>query len=174
MGTLKKEGENKMFEPDYRNIVKAAMNQQAVRLPLYEHNVSINKIGEIEGVDMESLYKGDENDIHEFFRIYCNFFRIHGYDTVTFEQCIGQIMPGSGALGDSRVVPVIQDEDDFKNYPWEEIPKLYFKEYSKYFRILREEMPAGMMAVGGPGQRDLRVCPGSDRISGTLLYRGRR
>ena len=140
-----------MFEPDYRNIVKAAMNQEADRLPLYEHNVSMNKIGEIVGVDMQALYNGDEKDLHEFFRIYCNFFKDHGYDVVTFEQCIGDIMPGGGALGDSRIVPVIQDEDDFKKYPWEEIPEIYFREFSKYFRILREEMPEGMKAIGGPG-----------------------
>lgn len=140
-----------MFEPDYKNIVKAAMNQEADRLPLYEHNVSIRKIGEIENVDMESLYQGDERDIHEFFRRYCGFFREYGYDAVTFEECIGDIMPGGGALGDSRIVPVIQDADDFRNYPWDEIPEIFFRKYSKYFHALRDEMPKGMKAVGGPG-----------------------
>lgn len=140
-----------MFQPDYRNIVKSARNIEVERLPLYEHNVSYEKIGEITGVDMMSLYKGDDKDLHEFFRVYCNFFKDHGYDVVTFEQCIGQIMPGAGALGDSRVVPVIQDEDDFKKYPWEDIPELYFKEYSRYFQALRDEMPEGMKAIGGVG-----------------------
>lgn len=87
-----------MFEPDYRNIVKAALNQETARIPLYEHNVSMNKIGEIKDVDMQALYRGDEKDIHEFFRVYCNFFKEQGYDVVTFEQCIGLIMPGAGAL----------------------------------------------------------------------------
>lgn len=140
-----------MFQPDYRNIVKSARNIEAERLPLYEHNVSCQKIGEIKGVDMMSLYQGDDKDLHEFFHVYCNFFKEYGYDVVTFEQCIGQIMPGAGALGDSRVVPVIQEEDDFKNYPWEEIPEIYFKEYSRYFRALRDEMPEGMKAIGGVG-----------------------
>ena len=140
-----------MFEPDYRNIVNAARNKEAARLPLYEHNVSMNKIGEIKGVDMQSLFQGDDMDIHEFFRIYCGFFEEYGYDVVTFEQCIGLVMPGAGALGDSRVTPVIQDEDDFRAYPWDEIPELYFNEYSKYFRALRDEMPEGMKAIGGVG-----------------------
>lgn len=140
-----------MFQPDYRNIVKSARNIEVERLPLYEHNVSYEKIGEIMGVDMMSLYNGDDKDLHEFFRVYCNFFKVYGYDVVTFEQCIGQIMPGSGALGDSRVVPVIQDEDDFKKYPWEDIPELYFKEFSRYFQALRDEMPEGMKAIGGVG-----------------------
>lgn len=140
-----------MFQPDYRNIVKSARNVEAERLPLYEHNVSFLKIGEVQGVDMMSLYEGDDRDLHEFFRVYCNFFKEYGYDVVTFEQCIGQIMPGAGALGDSRIVPVIQDEDDFKKYPWEEIPELYFEKYSRYFRALRDEMPEGMKAIGGVG-----------------------
>lgn len=140
-----------MFQPDYRNIVKSARNIEVERLPLYEHNVSYEKIGEIMGVDMMSLYNGDDKDIHEFFRVYCKFFKEHGYDVVTFEQCIGMIMPGAGALGDSRVIPVIQDEDDFKKYPWEDIPELYFKEYSRYFQALRDEMPEGMKAIGGVG-----------------------
>lgn len=67
-----------MFEPDYRNILDSAKNKQAKRLPLYEHNVSFEKIGEIKGVDMMALYNGDEKDIHEFFRIYCNFFKEYG------------------------------------------------------------------------------------------------
>ena len=75
-------GALKMFEPDYRNIVKAAMNQEADRLPLYEHNVSMNKIGEIVGVDMQALYNGDEKDIHEFFRIYCGFFKGLRYNRI--------------------------------------------------------------------------------------------
>lgn len=140
-----------MFQPDYRNVVKCAKNIEVDRLPLYEHNVSYKKIGEITGVDMMSLYNGDDKDLHEFFRVYCNFFKEHGYDVVTFEQCIGQILPGGGALGDSRIIPVIQDEDDFKKYPWEDVPELYFEKYAKYFRILREEMPEGMKAIGGVG-----------------------
>lgn len=140
-----------MFEPDYRNILNTACNLAVARLPLYEHIVSYDKIGEIENVDMMSLYNGDEKDIQEFFRIYCNFFQKNGYDTVSFEECIGSVMPGSGALGDCRVSPVIKTREDFLSYPWEEIPEYYFEKYSKYFRALREAMPAGMKAIGGVG-----------------------
>lgn len=49
------------------------------------------------------------------------------------------------------ITPVIQDEDDFKRYPWDEIPEYYFEKYSRYFRALREEMPEGMKAIGGVG-----------------------
>ena len=139
------------FEPDYRNVVACAQNKEVERIPLYEHIVSFDKIGEIIGKDMTSLYQGDDKDIHEFFRLYCKFFKDHGYDIVPFECCINDIMPGGGALGDSRVTPAIQDEDDFKNYPWEEIPEIYFNSYSKYFAALRDELPEGMKAVGGVG-----------------------
>lgn len=140
-----------MFEPNYKNIVDVARNKVTARLPLYEHNVSSEVIQEITGVDLPSLYQGDDRDLHEFFRVYCNFFKDYGYDVVTFEQCIGGAMPGSGALGDSRVTPVIQDADDFNAYPWDEIPDYYFEKYSRYFRALRDEMPEGMKAIGGVG-----------------------
>lgn len=140
-----------MFQPDYRNIVKCANNHEVERIPLYEHNVSFRKIGEITGKDMASLFEGDDRDLHEFFRLYCKFFKDYGYDVVTFEQCIGDIMPGGGALGDSRITPVVQDEEDFRKYPWDEIPEIFFRKYSRFYRILREELPEGMKAIGGPG-----------------------
>ena len=140
-----------MFEPNYQNVVACARNQEVERIPLYEHIVSFDKIGEIIGKDMTALYQGDDKDIHEFFRLYCNFFKDHGYDIVPFECCINDIMPGGGALGDSRVTPAIQEEEDFRKYPWEEIPEIYFNTYSKYFAALRDEMPEGMKAIGGVG-----------------------
>lgn len=140
-----------MFEPNYQNIVDCAWNREAKRLPLYEHIVSYEKVGEIMNTDLMALYNGDDKDIHEFFRIYCKFFKDYGYDIVPFEECIGTVMPGSGALGNPRLTPKIQDMDDFKNYPWDEIPDMYFERNAKYFRALRDEMPAGMMGSGGPG-----------------------
>ena len=51
-----------MFEPDYRNILDSAFNKEARRLPLYEHNVSFEKIGEIKGVSaQEVLAQGCRN-----------------------------------------------------------------------------------------------------------------
>lgn len=140
-----------MFKPDYHNIVKCARNIEAERLPLYEHNVSFEKIGEIEGVDMMSLFRGDEKDIHEFFRVYSKFFREHGYDVITFEQCICEIYPGGGALENGSMTPAIQDEEDFRAYPWDELEEYYFRKNAKYFRALRDEMPEGMKAIGGVG-----------------------
>lgn len=141
----------KTFVPNYQNVVDAAYNRTPERLPLYEHNVDFGKIGEIMGADLPTLFQGDEKDINEFFRVYCDFFKRYGYDVVTFEACIGQIMPGSGALGDSRVDPVIKTREDFEKYPWEKIPDMYFEHNSKYFKALRNQMPEGMKAIGGVG-----------------------
>lgn len=141
----------KAFEPDYHNLFNSAKNREVPRTPLYEHIVSSEKIGEIIGRDIEPLYNGSGSDIDEFFHYYCNFFKDHGYDTVSFECCIGQIMPGAGALGNSRIDPAIKDEADFNNYPWDDIPDIYFASNTKYFEALRKNMPAGMKAVGGVG-----------------------
>ncbi len=140
-----------MFEPDYRNVVDAARNKEARRVPLYEHIVDFGKIQEITGRELVSLSQGDERELEEFFRLYCGFFKEYGYDVVPFEACIGGAMPGAGALGDSRVVPVIQSEEDFRKYPWDEIEHYYFEANAKYFRALRKAMPEGMKAIGGVG-----------------------
>lgn len=70
------------FQPDYRHIVNAAYNREAVRLPLYEHIVSADVIGKITGKVFSFLYDGDDNDIREYFRLYCQFFRDYGYDVI--------------------------------------------------------------------------------------------
>lgn len=139
------------FQPDYRHIVDAAYNREAARLPLYEHIVSTDKIGEITGRDFSSLYDGSEADIREYFHHYCRFFRDYGYDVIPFECCIGQILPGGGALGNCRITPAIRTRADFDAYPWEDIPALYFKNNSRYFKALARAMPEGMKAVGGVG-----------------------
>ncbi len=139
------------FEPDYTQLQGCAWNKEAKRLPLYEHNVSFKLIGEIIGKDIKSLYDGNDKDLDEFFSAYCGFFKDNGYDVVTFEQCIGPAMPGSGTLGNSALTPAIQTAEDFKKYPWEEVPELYFKMSGRYFEALRRNLPAGMKAIGGVG-----------------------
>lgn len=139
------------FEPDYRHIVDAAYNREARRLPLYEHIVSSEKIGEITGRNFSALYDGDAAEKREFFRLFCGFFRDNGYDVVPFECCIGQILPGGGALGNCRITPAIQNREDFDAYPWEELEERFFRQNTPVFEALRDCMPAGMKAVGGVG-----------------------
>lgn len=138
------------FQPDYNNILNAARNIEATRLPLYEHLISVGIMEKIMNRSFADLYHGDLESKKEFFRNYNNFFVEMGYDTVMYETCIGQIMPGSGALGGHKK-GVIKTREDFDRYPWDEVPELFFKAYSLDYEALRETMPAGMKAIGGPG-----------------------
>lgn len=139
------------FSPNYENLVNAAKNIPADRIPLYEHIIATEIIEEVLGVKLTDLYQSSETaDIRSFFKSYCSFFRELGYDTVSWEMWIGHIMPDSGALGGHRP-GVIKDRKDFQMYPWNTIENLFFDSYSRHFEALREEMPEGMKAVGGPG-----------------------
>lgn len=140
----------KEYAPDYRRLEAAAKNQDTGWIPLYEHLIGEQIIGDIMGRDLSGLMNGDARDRLEYFRIYCDFFKKMGYDTVSFEACIGGIMPGSGALG-GHIKGVIQSREDFEAYPWDTLCDRYFAAYGKYFQTLREAMPDGMKAVGGVG-----------------------
>ena len=139
-----------MFEPDFRNIVNAAKNQRTARIPLYEHIISHKIMETIQGKKFAYLHDGSYTDKVEFFRNYCKFFLDSGYDTVSYERCVGAIMPGSGALGDHKE-GVIKTRSDFDAYPWEKIPDIYFDNNRIYFQALEEAMPPGMKGIGGVG-----------------------
>lgn len=141
----------KTFAPDYTNIVKAAKNIEAPRLPLYEHIICVEAMEAILGKKFGYLLGGDENDIREFYRNYCEFFKVMGYDTFSYEICITGAMPGSGCLGSPQKAPAISDRDDFEKYPWDEIPDIFFNNYSRYFSALRDVIPEGMKGIGGVG-----------------------
>lgn len=140
----------KEFNPDYRNVLEAARNIKPKRMPLYEHIISIEIMEKILNKSFGTLLDGNKSDKREFFRNYNGFFKSMGYDTVSFEMCIGQVMPGSGALG-GHVPGVIRDMKDFLQYPWDEIPDLYIRKNFDTFRIMGEMLPEGMKAIGGPG-----------------------
>lgn len=122
------------FEPDYRHIEQAARNQQSHRLPLYEHIICKEMMESILGVRFSQLKNGNHAEKAEYFKHYCDFFRKMGYDTVSYEECIGPVMPASGALG-GHVDPVIKTREDFERYPWAQIPDWYFERYSENLRL---------------------------------------
>ena len=140
----------KEFSPDYRHIEKAAKNIETDRLPLYEHNISVGIMEQVLNHRFGDLIQGDDRDVNEFFRQYNRFFQEMGYDIVSYECCIGEVMPGSGCLG-RHAEPVIRDRADFEKYPWDTIEQRYFDTYSRYFKALANNMPAGMKAIGGVG-----------------------
>lgn len=140
----------KEFTPDFNNMLLAARNISPGRTPLYEHAISESVMEQIMNFKFADLYFGDKNERREFFRCHNLFYKLMGYDTVTFERCIGPVMPGSGALGNHKP-GVIKCRQDFERYPWDEIPELYLKAYAEDFELLGEMMPTGMKATGGVG-----------------------
>lgn len=138
------------FEPDYRNLVKAANNIKVERIPLYEHIIAPEVMEKITGKKFAECANGSDADMDFFFQNFCGFFRDMGYDTVSYEQCVTGILPGGGALAE-HAEGVIRDRDDFDRYPWEELEEMYFRAYSRRFEALRRNMPEGMKAVGGVG-----------------------
>lgn len=139
-----------MFIPDYKNLENAARNLRSARIPLYEHSIDPGFMERITGEKFAQLRNGRYEDQLAFFKHYNAFQRDMGYDTVTFECCVGDIMPGSGALG-RHVKGVIQTREDFEKYPWDSLCDRYFTAYASQFKALRETLPDGMRAVGGVG-----------------------
>ncbi|WMJ22224.1 uroporphyrinogen decarboxylase family protein [Paludicola sp. MB14-C6] len=138
------------FTPDYRNIVLSANNIEAKRLPLYEHLISTQHMETVLNKQFSSLVNGNYEDKKEFFKNYCEFFKVMGYDTVSIEFCSGGAYPGAGALG-GHVDPIIKTRDDFEKYPFEEVIHNYYRIYAEQLCALREVMPQGMKAIGGVG-----------------------
>ena len=140
----------KSFEPDFNNIICAARNIKPERMPLYEHIISEKVMERITSKKFAELQDGDICERKEFFWNYNNFFRDMGYDTVSFERCIGPVMPGSGALGNHKP-GAIRDRADFDKYPWDEVPDRFFEKYSLDYELMGEALFPGMKAIGGPG-----------------------
>ncbi len=134
-------------EPNFQRIVDAANNKKADVLPLYEHNVCYEVIGELTGNDMIAPYKAGK--LNEAFKIYTNFFRQTGYDVVTFEQCITAASPVKGALMGGN--GPIQNRAELNAYPWKKIPDLWYDMAAANFEALGKNMPKGMKAIGGVG-----------------------
>jgi uroporphyrinogen decarboxylase len=138
------------FTPDYTNIQKAAFNQTSERLPLYEHIISNETMAAVLGKPPGNQH-GSQWEKLEYFSNVCKFYYTMGYDSVSFECCYTQAMPGSGCLGQQDKDPPIKTLDDFKKYPWDEIPDIFFEKFDETYDLMREALPTGMKAVGGVG-----------------------
>jgi len=138
------------FVPDYKNVELAARNKKAPRLPLYEHILCVELLEEVLGHKFGGLLYGGYSDKVEYFKNFCEFHRIMGYDSPSFECCITGALIDGGALG-AHKEGAIKTMDDFRRYPWDEIEKRYFTYYDEVFRALAEAVPPGMKFVGGVG-----------------------
>lgn len=137
------------FQPDYRHFTDVMRNQRPARLPLYEHLVGADSMEKILGVSFAKLQGGDARDRTEFFRQHCRFFREMTYDTVSYEVCIGETLPGKLALCGGH--GPIQTRADFAAYPWHELPELFWHRACPRLDALVAALPPGMKAVGGVG-----------------------
>ena len=144
------------FAPDYRHMLDVLRNVRPGRLPLYEHKISPEIMELVLGDRFAGLEHGDGADRRQFFRQYCHFYQEMTYDTVSWEVTISKSLPDHGAIYGSRPGP-IQNRADFEAYPWDEVPERYWAAAGRKFAMMAECLPAGMMAVGGPGNGVLEL-----------------
>lgn len=138
------------FQPDHRHFDDVMRNVRPQRLPFYEHIIAPGVMEAVLGRRFADLISGKVADRAEFFRHYCGFFREMTYDVVSFEVCITEVLPESGALSGGRPGP-IQNRSDHESYPWDELPRIYEQHAFAIFDALVEALPGGMKAVGGVG-----------------------
>lgn len=138
------------YKPNYQNIVDVALNRKPQRIPLYEHYVSYNMIEKITNTQLSRYYWRTPEELQLMFANYTAFFRDYGYDAVSFECSVTDILPHGGALSGSGK-GYIDSQETFDAYPWESVKELYINRFKPYFDALAESMPDGMKAIGGVG-----------------------
>ena len=132
--------------PDYRRIVSAARNRKPEVMPIYEHLVSYEVIGELTNTPLLELMQDPHPD--EGFRIYDDFFRRAGYDTVSCEECLTGTL-GAGALMGGR--GPVQSRADLDAVPWSELPGRWYDQAAPRLELMGRHLAPGMKAVGGVG-----------------------
>ena len=136
------------FQPDYRNLLQVLNNQRPQRLPLYEHHIDLPFISKVLGKPL-ALQGNQPQDYVAHYREVIGFWRDMTYDGFDYEAAICEIFPGHGAIlgGDGP----IQTGDDFKRYPFDELPDIFWKTYQPHLEAIRQALPPGMKAYGGCG-----------------------
>lgn len=137
------------FQPDYRNILSVLYNERPKRLPLYEHHIDKAFISKYLNEDI-SMKSNSPADLEEYYRETIHFWRDMTYDAFDYEAAICDIYPGHGAIMGGRPGP-IQTRSDFNNYPFDDIPQIFWETYTPHFEAIRKTLPPGMKAFGGCG-----------------------
>ncbi len=138
------------FNPDYRHMTDVLKNRKPARMPIYEHIINPTFMEKVFDLQFSDLLAGDDADLDEYFHHYCRFFKEMTYDTVSYEVCITEILPDSGALMGGRPGP-IQTRADFDRYPWDALAEYFWGIAETRFSALRRHLPEGMKALGGVG-----------------------
>ena len=139
---------NDNFQPDYNNILKVLHNQKPDYLPLYEHHIDEPFISKALGKEISA--KGKKGaDLIEHYKTVTGFWKAMTYDAFDYEAAICEIFPGHGAIlgGDGP----IQTRADFEQYPFDELPKIFWETYTPHLEAIRKALPVGMKAFGGCG-----------------------
>jgi uroporphyrinogen decarboxylase len=140
----------RIFQPNYRNVVDAAYNRSAQRLPLYEHGFDASVVEKIINQPVVPLLKGTYAEKVEAQRRIVACALQLGYDCIPFERCIVEIVQGgAGLLGHGEVL--IESREDLDAFPWDTMAQRYIDAFKEDFEALREALPEGMKAVGGIG-----------------------
>jgi uroporphyrinogen decarboxylase len=137
------------FQPDFRQIEKVLHNQRPERLPLYEHHIDKPFIEKVLG--REIVLAGNKPaDLEDYYTHILAFWKAMTYDAFDYEAAICDILPGHGAILGGMAGP-IQTREDFDRYPWDDIPKIFWENYTPHLEAIRKTLPAGMKAYGGCG-----------------------
>ena len=138
------------FEPDYTQLVDAAYNREAKRLPLYEHGFDSGVVEKIIGEPVTPLLAGSFADKVEAYRRIARCGIRLGYDCIPFERNICRmVQDAQGLMGHAPAL--VHNLEDVENYPWEEKLPEYIRRFEEDYAALREALPEGMKAVGGVG-----------------------
>lgn len=137
------------FYPDYTNLLDVVSNKRPKRLPLYEHHIDVPFIAKALNTEIK-LQGNAPRDLREYYTKITDFWQKMTYDAFDYEASVCDIFPGHGAIFGGKPGP-IQNRDDFEKYPFSDIPKIFWAEYSPHLEAIRAVMPAGMKAYGGCG-----------------------
>lgn len=137
------------FEPDFNNILSVLNNQRPERLPLYEHHIETPFIEKYLGKQI-GLQGHNPKDMEAYYSILTSFWKDVTFDAFDYEAAICDIFPDHGAIMGGRPGP-IQTREDFNNYPFDDIPKIFWETYTPHLEAIRKVLPPGMKAYGGCG-----------------------
>jgi len=137
------------FQPDYRHILQVLYNKHPERLPLYEHHIDPPFISKVLGRELVLQGKAPA-DLDVYYTELINFWKSMGYDAFDYEAAICDILPDHGAILGGRPGP-IQSRADFENFPFEDLPSIFWETYTPHLESISRVMPEGMKAFGGCG-----------------------
>ncbi len=138
------------FEPNAQNLIDAALNREAERLPLYEHGFDASVVEKIIGEPVVALLTGNSADKMEAYRRIVRCGLQLGYDCIPFEHNVNRLLQdGQGLMGHAPAI--IETMEDLERFPWDEKLSEYVLRFEGNYAALREALPEGMKAVGGVG-----------------------